>query len=117
MSRGSVILLGPMSRHMANRSHGQVVILPRFGMNCSDLTSISQGPEGMKQLGIQDLYRPEFGDAPEPLAEDEMPVFWGCGVTPQQVIMSSPHVKGIVMGHAPGKMICVDLPVAAVLSS
>jgi uncharacterized protein YcsI (UPF0317 family) len=102
---------------MANRWHGQVATFPRSWTICSDLTSISQGPEGMKQLGIHDLYRPEFGDAPEPLAEDEIPVFWGCGVTPQQVIMSSPHVNGIVMGHAPGKMICVDLPVAAVLSS
>jgi uncharacterized protein YcsI (UPF0317 family) len=112
-----VISLGLMSRHMANRSHGQVAVIHRSWTICSDLTSISQGSEGMRQLGIKDLYRPEFGDAPEPLAEDEIPVFWGCGVTPQQVIMSSPHVQGMVMGHAPGKMICVDLAVAAVLSS
>lgn len=75
-----------------------------------------QGFEALEQLGIRDLYSPEFGDAPAKLLEDEVPVFWGCGVTPQQVIMSSTHVTGIISAHAPGKMLCLDLPVSAVLT-
>jgi uncharacterized protein YcsI (UPF0317 family) len=76
----------------------------------------SQGLEGMKQLGIVDLDHPEFGDA-VPLAEGEIPVFWGCGVTPQLVVMSSPALKGIIIGHTPGKMVCLDLTVADVMAS
>jgi uncharacterized protein YcsI (UPF0317 family) len=33
-------------------------------------------------IGIADLARPDYGD-PVPVAEDEIPVFWACGVTPQ----------------------------------
>jgi len=60
------------------------------------------------------LLKPEFGDAPV-IEEDEVPVFWGCGVTPQLIIMSSPDVKGISIGHAPGKMVCLDLKVSQML--
>ena len=37
-----------------------------------------------------------------------MPVFWGCGVTPQLAVMSA-NSKGVVMGHAPGHMIVLDV--------
>ncbi len=40
------------------------------------------------QLGIADLMRPDYGDPPV-LAHDDVPVFWGCGVTPQAVIVAS----------------------------
>ena len=36
-------------------------------------------------IGIKDVRRPDYGDAVEVL-EDELPVFWACGVTPQSVI-------------------------------
>src|SRR6476620_6336437 len=36
-------------------------------------------------IGIQDIAKPDYGD-PVPLASDEIPVFWACGVTPQAVI-------------------------------
>src|SRR3954452_9845026 len=37
-------------------------------------------------LGIKDLSRPDWGDAPE-FGADDVPVFWACGVTPQAVAL------------------------------
>ena len=68
----------------------------------------------MRQLGIMDINNPEFGDAPI-IREGEVPVFWGCGVTPQLSVMESPNVKGLVLGHAPGKMICLDLTIKDII--
>src|SRR5258708_14633069 len=33
-------------------------------------------------IGIKDLAKPDYGDA-VPVAADELPPFWACGVTPQ----------------------------------
>lgn len=41
-----------------------------------------------KLIGIKDFDKPEFGD-PNPVAEDEVPVFWGCGVTPQMIVQNA----------------------------
>lgn len=56
-------------------------------------------------IGIADLSRPEFGDAVEVL-EDELPVFWACGVTPQYVAELSRIPFCIT--HSPGKMLVTD---------
>lgn len=57
-------------------------------------------------IGITNLNRPDFGDK-VPIKEDEVPVFWACGVTPQAVAM---HVKPeIIITHAPGHMFITDL--------
>jgi len=59
-----------------------------------------------KQIGIKDIYKPDFGDAVE-IKENEIPVFWACGVTPQAVAM---NVKPeIMITHAPGHMYITDL--------
>lgn len=39
-------------------------------------------------IGIKDMDAPDFGD-PCPLADDEVPVFWGCGITPQMIIQEA----------------------------
>jgi uncharacterized protein YcsI (UPF0317 family) len=71
--------------------------------------AIAWGWEAVEQLGIKDIYSPEWGDAPLSLMEDELvPVFWGCGVTPQEAVMRA-KLEGVVMGHAPGHMIVLDL--------
>jgi uncharacterized protein YcsI (UPF0317 family) len=57
-------------------------------------------------LGIQDLGKPDYGDAVE-VRSDELPVFWACGVTPQSVIA---HAKPpFAITHAPGAMLVTDL--------
>ncbi len=56
-------------------------------------------------LGIRDLQRPDFGDA-VPVAPEEVPVFWACGVTPQAVVMQTK--PALVLTHAPGHMFISD---------
>jgi uncharacterized protein YcsI (UPF0317 family) len=57
-------------------------------------------------IGISDINKPDYGDA-VPIAADEMPVFWACGVTPQAVIA---HVRPeFCITHAPGSMLITDL--------
>ena len=57
-------------------------------------------------IGIADLARPDYGDAVD-LHDDELPVFWACGVTPQWVAQRSRLAMCIT--HAPGKMFVTDL--------
>ncbi|HZF74479.1 MAG TPA: putative hydro-lyase [Acetobacteraceae bacterium] len=61
------------------------------------------GHPGM--IGIADLARPDYGDAAE-VREDELPVFWACGVTPQAVIAAARPDFAIT--HAPGCMLVTD---------
>lgn len=57
------------------------------------------------ELGIRDLARPEYGDAPI-LEDGDVPVFWGCGVTPQSAIVASRLPFAIT--HEPGYMFVTD---------
>ncbi|MBQ18492.1 MAG: DUF1445 domain-containing protein [Planctomycetaceae bacterium] len=57
-------------------------------------------------IGISDLARPDYGD-PVPVADDELPVFWACGVTPQAVLAAADLPLAIT--HAPGAMFVSDL--------
>lgn len=77
---------------------------------------IAWGWDAVDKLGIVDVNMPDWGDAPltlegQPLAvddNDEIPIFWGCGVTPQNAVMSA-TLDGLVMGHAPGHMLLLDI--------
>ncbi len=57
-------------------------------------------------LGIRDLSRPDHGD-PVEIRPGEIPVFWACGVTPQEVALASRLPFCIT--HAPGHMFVTDL--------
>ncbi|MBI3866147.1 MAG: putative hydro-lyase [Planctomycetia bacterium] len=59
-----------------------------------------------EQLGIADIGRPDFGDA-VPVAPDELPVFWACGVTPQAVAMAAR--PPLMITHSPGCMFVTNL--------
>lgn len=74
-----------------------------------------QGWKALEKLGITDIAKPEWGDEPV-LRDGEVPVFWACGVTPQLAVMTS-GVEGVVLGHGPGKMVCLDLLVEDVLGA
>ncbi|MFJ4688522.1 putative hydro-lyase [Streptomyces sp. NPDC091377] len=56
-------------------------------------------------LGIEDLARPDFGDAVT-MEPDDIPVFWACGVTPQAAVMASR--PPFALTHAPGRMFVTD---------
>lgn len=78
---------------------------------------IAWGWQAIAKLGIRDIDAPDFGDAPltrdgkrlggEAGSEDEVPVFWGCGVTPQEAIQKA-GLDGCIMAHAPGHMLLLD---------
>src|SRR6188474_1453435 len=57
-------------------------------------------------LGIKDIAKPDYGDA-VPVRDDELPVFWACGVTPQSVVATAKPEFCIT--HAPGYMLVSDL--------
>lgn len=101
-------------------------ITRRFGATHGE--PIAWGWKALDDLGIKNLDAPEWGDAPltmerQPLGEqrkagkpdsdgkedeeEEVPVFWGCGVTPQEAVMRA-GLKGVVMAHAPGHMLVLD---------
>ena len=56
-------------------------------------------------LGVEDLDEPEFGESIS-VGEDEVPVFWACGVTPQAVAMSAR--PPVMITHSPGHMFITD---------
>ena len=58
------------------------------------------------RIGINDLARPDYGD-PIEIKEDEIPVFWACGVTPQAVALRSK--PPLMITHSPGYMFITDL--------
>jgi uncharacterized protein YcsI (UPF0317 family) len=58
------------------------------------------------QIGIHDLSRPDYGDAVA-VHDDEIPVFWACGVTPQAALQNARLPLAIT--HAPGCMLVTDL--------
>lgn len=59
------------------------------------------------QIGIKDINAPDWGDATE-FRDGEIPVFWACGVTPQNAVRSAR--PPICITHAPGSMLVTDVP-------
>jgi uncharacterized protein YcsI (UPF0317 family) len=58
-----------------------------------------------EQIGIADLMQPDYGPAPD-IREGELPVFWACGVTPQEVVRRAR--PGLCITHSPGAMLVTD---------
>ncbi|OJD24358.1 hypothetical protein ACJ73_04280 [Blastomyces percursus] len=78
---------------------------------------IAWGWDAVRDLGIADIDCPELGDAPLTADEkpfgsmmggDIVPVFWGCGVTSQGAVIRA-NLQGVVMAHAPGHMLLLDV--------
>ncbi len=57
-------------------------------------------------IGIADIRKPEYG-LPSTIRDDEIPVFWACGVTPQQAIKCAR--PGLAIAHKPGHMLLTDI--------
>jgi uncharacterized protein YcsI (UPF0317 family) len=78
---------------------------------------IAWGWDAVGKLGIKDIDIPEWGDAPLTTDgrklgeiegdEENIPVFFGCGVTPQLAVMRA-GLKGVIMAHAPSFMLLLD---------
>lgn len=64
---------------------------------------LAWGWEGAERIGVADKVKRQTVDFGDWVGgeEGEVPVFWGCGVTPQQVVLES-GIEGVVMSHKPG---------------
>ena len=58
------------------------------------------------EIGIADLYAPDWGDAP-PAVGDQVPMYWACGVTPQNALLRAKLPLSIT--HKPGHMLVTDI--------
>ncbi len=61
-------------------------------------------------IGIADLQRPWQGDA-VPVTDEELPVFWACGITPQSAAEAAVQSGELPLfiAHTPGYMLVTDL--------
>ena len=101
-----VVSMRPLRRGDVDR----VVELTRGLPLCHGEPILIGAPEA---LGIEDLKRPDYGDAVA-VHEDEIPVFWACGVTAQAVAERSR--LPLMITHAPGHMFITDLRAEALAS-
>jgi len=102
----------------AGRFHGPLVVSmrplrPADAIRAVQITSRFPSVHGApvhlgkpEMIGIEDIGRPDYGDAVA-VNDDELPVFWACGVTPQSVIAAVQPEFSIT--HAPGHMLVTDL--------
>lgn len=59
-----------------------------------------------EEIGIYDIHQPDYGESISFDSTERTPVFWACGVTPQNVCV---HAKPeIMISHAPGHMLITD---------
>lgn len=58
-----------------------------------------------EMIGIKDIHNPDYGDSID-IKDDEIPVFWPCGVTPENVLKKIKLPFAIT--HKPGHMFISD---------
>jgi uncharacterized protein YcsI (UPF0317 family) len=58
-----------------------------------------------EQIGIADIMQPDYGPAPD-IRAGELPVFWACGVTPQEIVRRAR--PSLCITHKPGSMLITD---------
>ncbi len=102
----------------AGRFSGKMVVSMRFmtpadAIRAIQITSRFPGVHGApvhigfpEMIGIEDLQEPFAGDRPE-VRDNEIPVFWACGVTPQVTVAQAK--PPLCITHKPGAMLITDL--------
>jgi uncharacterized protein YcsI (UPF0317 family) len=107
-----------IATHQAGKFSGPVVVSMRpftaeHASQAAEITAhypighgapIHQGDPGA--IGISDLDFPDYGMAVK-MTDDHIPVFWACGVTPQEAILRAKPELAIT--HAPGHMFVSDI--------
>ena len=98
--------------------HGNTVVSmrpmsPKDAIRAAIITSAMPNVHGSpvhigdpSQIGIKDIQKPDFG-VPDTIKEGEIPVFWCCGVTPQDAVMQAK--PDFCITHAPGHMLVTDV--------
>ncbi|MEU7813611.1 putative hydro-lyase [Pseudonocardia sp. NPDC049154] len=93
-----VVSMRPVPEHLVNTA---IAVTARYPSVHG--APVHVGDPG--ELGIADLAAPDYGDAVT-VREGEVPVFWGCGVTPQAAVVESR--PSLAIAHAPGHMLITD---------
>lgn len=57
------------------------------------------------EIGIKDVTKPDWGDPP--VDQSGLPMFWPCGVTPQNALANAK--PPICITHTPGRMLVTDI--------
>lgn len=76
---------------------------------CSRFPAVHGAPIHLgdpRLIGIDNLSHPDYGDAVH-LKQEELPVFWACGVTPQVALQAARLPLAIT--HSPGCMLVTDM--------
>jgi len=100
------IFSGPMVVSMRPIHHSKVVKAVQVTSRFPDTHGAPVHIGSPEVIGVADPTVPDLGDA-VPIKDDEVPVFWACGVTPQAVAMSSK--PPLMITHSPGHMFLTDL--------
>jgi uncharacterized protein YcsI (UPF0317 family) len=94
-----VVTMRPIPSHLVSRA---VQITSRFPKTHGAPVHVGDGAA----IGISDYRKIDFGCVPE-MVDGEIPVFWGCGVTPQMVALQSK--VPFVITHKPTNMFVTDV--------
>lgn len=101
----------------AGRFHGPMVVsmrpmTPANAIRAVQVTSRYPNVHGApvhlgfpEQIGIDDIDKPDYGPVPD-IREGELPVFWACGVTPQEIVRRAK--PSFCITHKPGSMLVTD---------
>ena len=122
-----VVSMRPMTPSQASEAYAITSRYP--AVRGAPLCSTPEDPDTLitdpAELGIEDLGRPDFGDA-VPVYPGEVPVFWACGVTSQTAALGALNAPGapgagvakaggppagslqMFISHAPGHMFISD---------
>ena len=100
------VFSGPMVVSMRPIRHSQVVKAVQVTSRYPDVHGAPVHIGDPTVIGIGDISRPDYGD-PVEFKEDEVPVFWACGVTPQAVAEKSR--PSLMITHSPGYMFVTDI--------
>jgi uncharacterized protein YcsI (UPF0317 family) len=105
-TRNAGVFSGPMVVSMRPIAHSQVVKAVQVTSRYPDVHGAPVHIGEPEAIGIADISKPDYGD-PVEIREDETPVFWACGVTPQAVAEKSK--PSLMITHSPGYMFVTDL--------
>ncbi len=94
-----VVTMRPIPEHQVAQAHE---ISRRFPQAHGAPIAVGD-PE---KIGIADLMQPDWGDAVE-IRAGEVPVYWACGVTPQNVLLDAG--LPLCITHSPGHMLIADV--------
>ena len=97
---------GPMVVTMCPIAAAQVDFVCALSARYSHAHGAPVHIDNPEAIGITSLGRPDYGE-PVPIGAQEIPVFWGCGVTPQAVAVKAR--VDLMITHEPAQMFVTDL--------